>query len=161
MLNSYINLRKKNRLMIQRIQTIFLLVGSIFMLSVLFFPFASIKSGVQGAGILMDGVYTAQEKPLLLGLYALSGILALIGVFLFKNRPLQMKMAIFSADAGFLGTVLAIFYLWQDGQVREMMGALRPGAGAILPVFGFVALLLAFWYIRKDEKLVRSMDRLR
>ena len=73
--------------MIQRIQTIFLLLGSIFMLSVLFFPFAAIKSGVQGAGILMDGVCTAQEKPLLLGLYTLSSVLALIGVFLFKNRP--------------------------------------------------------------------------
>ena len=147
--------------MIQRIQTIFLLLGSIFMLSVLFFPFTSLESGIQGAGILADGVYTAQEKPVLLGLFTLSSLLALIGVFLFKNRSLQMKMAIFSADAGFLGTVLAIFYLWQDGQVGEMIGALRPGAGAVLPVLGFIALLLAFWYIRKDEKLVRSMDRLR
>ena len=147
--------------MIQRIQTIFLLLGSIFMLSVLFFPFASLLSGVQGAGILADGVYTAQEKPVLLGLFSLSSLLALIGVFLFKNRSLQMKMAIFSADAGFLGTVFAIFYLWQDEKVRAIFGSLKPGIGAILPVLGFAALLLAFWYIRKDEKLVRSMDRLR
>ncbi|MFZ4425921.1 MAG: DUF4293 domain-containing protein [Saprospiraceae bacterium] len=147
--------------MIQRIQTVFLLLGGVFMLAVLFFPFVSVKPEVPGAGILMDGVYTAREKPVLAGLFFLSGVLAFIGIFLFKNRSLQMKMAIFSADAGFLGIVLAIFYLWQDEQVRAIIGAIRPDIGALLPVAGFVALLLAFWYIRKDEKLVRSMDRLR
>jgi hypothetical protein len=147
--------------MIQRIQTVFLLLGGVFMLAVLFFPFVSVKPEVPGAGILMDGVYTAREKPVLAGLFFLSGVLAFIGIFLFKNRSLQMKMAIFSADAGFLGIVLAIFYLWQDEQVRAIIGAIRPDIGALLPVAGFVALLLAFWYTRKDEKLVRSMDRLR
>lgn len=147
--------------MIQRIQTIFLLLGSISMLAVLFFPFTSLESGIQGAGILADGVYTAQEKPVLLGLFSLSSLLALIGVFLFRNRSLQMKMAIFSADAGFIGTVLAIFYLWEDEKVRDIFASLRLGVGAIFPILGFAALLLAFWYIRKDEKLVRSADRLR
>jgi hypothetical protein len=147
--------------MIQRIQTVFLLLGGVFMLAVLFFPFVSVKPEVPGVGILMDGVYTAREKPVLAGLFFLSGVLAFIGIFLFKNRSLQMKMAIFSADAGFLGIVLAIFYLWQDEQVRAIIGAIRPNIGALLPVPGFIALLLAFWYIRKDEKLVRSMDRLR
>ena len=147
--------------MIQRVQTIFLLLGSIFMLSVLFFPFVNLKPEVVGTGVLIDGVYTAREKPILTGLFFLSGILALIGIFLFKNRSLQMKMAIFSADAGFLGIVLAIFYLWQDEQVREIIGFIRPDIGAFLPLPGFIALLLAFWFIRKDDKLVRSMDRLR
>jgi hypothetical protein len=45
--------------------------------------------------------------------------------------------------------------------VRDIFASLRLGVGAILPILGFAALLLAFWYIRKDEKLVRSADRLR
>lgn len=147
--------------MIQRIQTIFLLLGGIFMLAVLFFPMVTSKTLRQGSGFFLDGVYTAREQPVVLGLFFLSGILALSGIFLYKKRSLQMKMAIFSADAGFLAIVLALMFLWQDEEARKILSELRPGLGSVMPVLGFVSLLLAFWNIRKDEKLVRSMDRLR
>lgn len=147
--------------MIQRIQTIFLFLAAVFMLGLLAFPMASTPSAVQGSALLDDGTYTVQDNPVLLGLFLVSGALALVAVFLFRNRILQMRLTIFSTIAGIIGAILTVLFLWQDQKVLEASASLNDGLGAYLPLLGIAALFLAYRYIGKDEKLVRSMDRLR
>ena len=146
--------------MIQRIQTIFLAVGGGLLLSVLGLPFATTPSAVTGSAFFADATYSAQDHPALLALFGLGGLLAIVGVFLFRNRLLQMRLTIFSAIAAILAIALTVLLFLQES---KSLGdaAINDGVGAYLPILGLVCLLLAYWFIGKDEKLVRSMDRLR
>ncbi len=131
------------------------------MLALLKFPMASSQAAIAGSSLLDDGRYTVQDHPVLLGLFIVSGILAFIAVALFRNRLLQMRMTIFSVIAGIIASVLTVLFLWQDQKALESNVSLNDGFGAYLPLLGIIALLLAYRFIGKDEKLVRSMDRLR
>ncbi len=131
------------------------------MLAVLGFPFATTRTAIAGSAYLNDSVFNAQDNPVLIALYGLSGLLALSAIFLFRNRILQMRMAIFSAIAGILAIGITILFFWQDSKALESSAAVQDGVSAYLPVLGLIGLFLAYRYIGKDEKLVRSMDRLR
>lgn len=95
--------------------------------------------------------------------YMAAAVLALIcfgTIFLFKNRPLQSRLCL-------LGIVLSIgLLILEDHQVdvtealsNYSTGAWRPGIA--LPILVIVALILAMRGIRKDRKLVKSLERLR
>lgn len=147
--------------MIQRIQSLFLFLGGALMLAVLGFPFATTESVIAGSAYFNDAAFSARDNLALLALYGLSGVLALAAIFLFRNRTLQMRLAIFSAIAGVLAIGLTILFFWQDSKALESLAPVQDGVSAYLPVLGLIGLFLAYRYIGKDEKLVRSMDRLR
>ncbi|MBK7475784.1 MAG: DUF4293 domain-containing protein [Haliscomenobacter sp.] len=147
--------------MIQRIQSLFLFLGGGLMLAVLGFPFATTGSAIAGSAYFNDAVFNVRDNVALLVVYGLSGVLALAAIFLFRNRRLQMRMAISSAIMGVLAIGLTILFFWQDSKALESLALVRNGISAYLPVLGLILLFLAYRYIGKDEKLVRSMDRLR
>lgn len=86
--------------------------------------------------------------------------MALGSIFLFKNRKLQIKLGIFAFIAILLGLVLTVVLFIQD-PIMEQDAMPGDGWGIIFPVVAMVAILIAQRYIRKDENLVQSMDRLR
>ena len=93
-------------------------------------------------------------------MFGLAGLLAIISIFLFNNRKLQLRLIIFAFIANLLGVVLAIVFYMQNSQdIGETI--VNDGVGMYLPLASFILLLLAYRYINKDENLVRSMDRLR
>lgn len=104
--------------------------------------------------------YLAPESLLLLILITLSVILSVGSVFLFKNRPLQKKLSL-------LGVLLSVSILALEViQVEELRKSLTPVSGlwqfgALMPVLMMVCYILAFTGIRKDEALIKSLDRLR
>jgi hypothetical protein len=104
--------------------------------------------------------YLAPESLLLLALITLSVILAVGSVFLYKNRPLQKKICL-------LGLILAASILALEViQVDALRKTLTPVSGlwqfgALMPVLMMVFFILAFIGIRKDEALIKSLDRLR
>jgi membrane associated rhomboid family serine protease len=98
----------------------------------------------------------------LLVAYALSGVLALIAIFLFKNRKQQMLVTRIAAIATIISVVLTVVFFWQDYQTMTTDIVVDDGIGAYTPIVGIILLFLANFYIGKDEKLVRSSyDRLR
>jgi glucan phosphoethanolaminetransferase (alkaline phosphatase superfamily) len=146
--------------MIQRIQSIFLLLAAGCGFGVLAAPFATTPQTVAASTLFSDANYAATDSPALLALFAVAGALALGGIFLFNNRQLQMKVCRFAIIANVLGLVLTIVLLWQDNANYDF-NSIRDGVSAYLP-FGFLLFgFLALRFIRKDESLVRSMDRLR
>ncbi len=144
--------------MIQRIQTLFLLLAAGGGVGALLLPYAKVQGDGKEAGILADGLFDAQDHIALLVLFGLAAAIALIAIFLFKNRPLQMTFCwidvlIFVGGLGF-----GAYLLYEAGGFEE---PLLWGFGLLPPLLGIVFALLARNYIHRDHKLVRSMDRLR
>jgi len=146
--------------MIQRIQSIFLLLASAAAFGLFGLPFASTSEGVSSSALFADQIFSIMDSPFLLGLFCLAGGLSLISIFLFRNRKTQLLVGRLAIVANLIGLVLAIILFIQD---QKNLGAAEPndGFGLYLPLLFLVFGLLAQRYILKDEKLVRSMDRLR
>lgn len=146
--------------MIQRIQSIFLLLAGGASLGLFGVPFATTPEAVASSELFADGAYNLMDTPALIALFGLAGLLALVSIFLFRNRKLQMRLTIFAFIANLLGIAMAILFYMQNSQDAGDQ-TINDGAGVYLPLASFVLLLLAYRFINKDEKLVRSMDRLR
>lgn len=149
--------------MIQRIQSILLLLASAAGFGQFAAPYLSTPSGDPATSLpaLADNVVNPLDNPGLLGLCALSGLVSLVAIFLYRNRPLQARLAVGAAVASVLLVVLAGFVIFQVMQQLPAGGHVQYGLGLGLPVAGLVLNWLARNFIRKDENLVRSADRLR
>ncbi len=135
--------------MIQRIQSIYLLVSS----------------GISGGLIFVFYLWTINKAPfyaiedgLYLSLFIASSALALISIFLFKNRKLQFVLGRLNILLNF--TLLALFMYRLLNTPGETQVS-ENGVGTLLPVLSIVFLVLANRAIKKDENLVKSVDRLR
>ncbi|MEK7253572.1 MAG: DUF4293 domain-containing protein [Bacteroidota bacterium] len=146
--------------MIQRIQTVFLFLAAICGFSLLGLPFAKTPQAVQTSALFADAKFWAGDNIGLIVLFAVAGALAIAALAMFKNRLLQIKLSRVSLISGILGLVLAVLLFWMD--TKNLAAAeIQDGAGAYLP-FGFLLfVILAIRFIRKDEALVKSTDRLR
>ncbi|MFZ2340261.1 MAG: DUF4293 domain-containing protein [Bacteroidales bacterium] len=157
------------KFMIQRIQSLYLLLTSI--VSVLFLSgnFLSFFND-SGSGIFMDyrGIWTAGqggapqslESQIVIPVVALLIIiLSVVAIFLYKSRKIQIKFAIATV---FLSAALIILTAWFAYSAGEKYQAvLSPGIRTFLPLVIQLFSILAYLGIRKDENLVRSYDRLR
>ena len=146
--------------MLQRLQSIFLALAGASLFGTFGLPFAETTAPVSASELFADTEYTVQDNIGLIIIFALAGLLAIGGVFLFRNRPLQIRVSIFAFIATLIGLILGAVFFMQDS-VRLGDAAVDDGFGIYLPVLGGALLLFAIRYIRKDEKLVRSADRLR
>ncbi len=149
--------------MIQRIQSIFLLLasGSIFGQFGLPYLAASPDDPSRTLPVLADGVFNPMDNIGLLGLTVLSGLASLLAILLFKNRSLQSRFTVGALLASGLLLALAGFTAYKTLESLPPGGSAHYQAGLALPVIALVFQWLAGRNIRKDEQLVRSMDRLR
>jgi ABC-type Fe3+-siderophore transport system permease subunit len=136
--------------MLQRIQTIYLLLAAIISgVLCMYLPY-----GIDANGVVLY----AKGELFLLGIFLGSAILSLISIFLFKNRKLQFVLGRINILLNFI--LLGVFVYWSltvsgETQVSEK------GIGMIIPVISIVLLVMANKAIKKDENLVKSVDRLR
>mgnify|MGYP001316480338 CR=1 FL=1 len=146
--------------MIQRIQSIWLLLAGLTAMALFY-------TDIYRAEVSMVGE-TAVIQHLRVGEHFLSVLLAvlitlipLVAIFLFKNRKRQRNIV----WIGVLGTLALIGVNLM--RVRDFTSQLPKPVNAnyhlasLLPVAVLVFLILAIRGINKDEKLVRSLDRLR
>ena len=136
--------------MIQRIQTIWLLFASACAFLTLKFPFYFIGPHPD----LPSDQFNATTNMILMILSAILGTLCLFTIFVFKQRNLQMWLAILALVISGLN-----IYLYFDYKKQYAGGGL-----ALTSVFAFlipIFLILAIRGISKDKKLIKSMDRLR
>lgn len=155
--------------MIQRKQTLFLLVAFIACVICLFVPVASVMP--QGMGNPMsvhclgisseEGIrFDASCLPLFL-LCSVSALISLATVFQFKNRKLQMNLCSINLLFNVLWYVdYAVIFFGLVG-LEKVSGDLTFHWGAVMPLISFVFVLLARKGVSDDEKLVRAADRIR
>jgi len=147
--------------MIQRIQTVYLLISALLIGLLFLFPFAeTVKDGLvylfNFHGIVQNGIIKENGVfiSVLIGL-----ILVLQGFAIgsYKNRTRQIRLIVFSIVLmlGFLGMVYFFtYYLFNGAQISFKISVLFPVVAIILDY-------LAIQGIRKDEALIRSIDRIR
>jgi Domain of unknown function (DUF4293) len=138
--------------MIQRIQTIYLVIAAV-VLGLLFIPLSIGTSNPAPSGMFSDGILNTYDN---MGLAALSAVPALdflIAIFLFANRKLQM---IVTSIGTLLSSVIGGIYAY-----LVMSNTAQIAVGAAMPLIALLCGFLAFKSIKKDEEIVRSADRLR
>ena len=136
--------------MIQRIQTIYLIISAGISGGLIFvFPLWTTLSEVQ---------FFAKDELLYLGLFSGSALLALISIFMFKNRKLQFVLGRLNIILNF---ILLGLFVYRSLNLSGETDVSEKGIGILLPIFSIVFLVLANKAIKKDEDLVKSVDRLR
>ncbi len=136
--------------MIQRIQTIYLfivaLLGGVL-------PFwLNLWSDADG----ME--FFAKNDLLISGAFYVSAALALVAIMLFKNRKNQFVVNRLNM---ILNLFLLGFFVYRSLNLSGEISVSEKGIGMLIPVFSIVFLVLANRAIKKDEDLVKSVDRLR
>ena len=147
--------------MIQRKQTLFLLVVTILAGILFFLPFQKLTNGENSWPVcLMPGCSTEINSniyyPMILN--SMVFVLSIIVIFLFKKRILQFKLT--NIIILFNVMILGLFFLL-DFVVLEAGRTISYEVGSFLPVISIVFAYMASHFIKKDEQLVRSADRIR
>ena len=136
--------------MIQRIQTLYLLLTVVISSGLIFVFYLWLNNENQK-------VYV-QDNPLFLGLFLSSALLALISIFRFKRRKSQFILGRLNIILNF---ILLGLLVYQSLNLPGEVTASEKGIGMFLPIASIVLLALANKAIKKDEDLVKSVDRLR
>ena len=145
--------------MIQRVQSIYLLLAGGSFFGTFLAPFAESPVEVPGT-VLADGLFTTTDSTGMVIGFAVAGLSALAAIFLYANRKLQVNVSRVALGAALLAVVLGVLAFMQDG---EAMGEapVEGEFGGLLPFVGAILTFLGIRNIRSDERLVRSADRLR
>ena len=130
--------------MIQRVQSLFFFFSAICLITIVYtFP------------VLQDDTasYLLKEHFANARLFVfLSAALSVFAIFQFKNRKRQMLIAAISRFMITIAFFLLVF-VYRDEEAF--------GIGMILLIVPFISLYAANFFIKKDEKLVKSADRIR
>ena len=136
--------------MLQRIQTVYLFLAALVSAGLIFLlPF--------GENLAGESIF-AVDLDLVFGLFLGSAVLSLVTIFLFNNRKLQFVLGRLNILLNFI--LLGLFVYWSlrisgESEISEK------GIGMLIPVISIVFLVLANKAIKKDEDLVKSVNRLR
>jgi len=141
--------------MIQRIQSIWLLLAGVAGLLTYKLPLWQ--------GKLQDGSvkkFMGPESLLLFTLIVVTSLLAFVTIFLFKNRSQQKGLALIGALLSI--AIVALEYFLVEDYIKGLNLMENSWQfGAILPILMVFLFFFARAGIVKDEKLVKSLERLR
>ncbi|HON18809.1 MAG TPA: DUF4293 domain-containing protein [Salinivirgaceae bacterium] len=144
--------------MIQRIQSVYLLVAIILASSLFFLPLADVATGDYFDQLWIYGL-KSNPKLWLYTLFAPGVVLPLMQFFQFKNRKKQLftgNIVLF----WWIGWII-IFPIIVKFYLFHTPWQIMLRYPSIFPLMAFIFIILANRAIRKDEELVRSIDRIR
>ena len=158
--------------MVQRIQTLYLAIVAIACILLFFFPLANYYHEVQGNyKLFIYGIRSMDPEPKvlfssfftipLIFMAVASFIFTVSTIFLFKNRPLQIRLCAFNMLTNIVLVMVIFFFYATRIKTMTMIEPEYNYTGMALPLVSILFLVLANQAIRKDEALVRSADRLR
>jgi len=141
--------RSTLQFMIQRIQTIYLLLAALVSAGLIFIvPLYS----------NLDGTVWAEDKILYIALFVASALLSLLTIFLFEKRQLQFVLGRLNIILNF---ILLGVLIYQSQIISGGAAASEKDIGMLIPVISIVFIAMANKAIKRDEDLVKSVDRLR
>lgn len=155
--------------MIQRIQSIWLFLAALTLVLMLFLPIATKVVNGEETQVFTNGLhYFVNGKTgkvlnvdVFIPLIITHSVLILVcffTIFRFKKRAQQKRIAIFTIAA------ITGFAFWCSIYAKELPGGIAGanfGLGAYLPALAILFVVLAIFGINKDERLIRSAERLR
>ncbi|GGH09695.1 DUF4293 family protein [Sphingobacterium alkalisoli] len=157
--------------MIQRIQTIWLLLASLAIFGLFLFPYLNYNDLVGlGKKLYVTGSYTAvngepikQHTNILQMIATIAlGLFPIYIIFQFKNRKRQISLVLIEI------LLIVLFAVWLIvtanntlSLISQSIGANNIGIGFFLLPTTVILLGMAVGGIRKDDKIIKSADRLR
>ncbi len=155
--------------MIQRIQTVYLLIAAILVGTLCIVPLAhGIASDAISYPVSIWGFVNRTPTPdsysgswlnLAAGFVSIiTALLAIVTIFLYKNRILQKKLCHILLVLLILLCAALVVYLVRTAALFE---GFNLSVTCIFPVIAIILIILARRGIIRDEKLVRSLDRIR
>lgn len=136
--------------MIQRIQTVYMLLSILLMIGLYsWFPQISNENGE---------VVLQRNHILIAGPVIVSVVLSGISIFNFKNRLRQFVLNRLAIIINFL---LLGFFAYRSLTLSGETLVSEKGIGVLFPAISIIFLVLANKAIKRDEDLVKSVDRLR
>ena len=159
--------------MIQRIQTIYLALVAVFSILGLCLPIGQFYEGSHLVATYNNFIFAQTNQagatqdlgPLALGiLLIIVALITMMSIMLFRHRMRQLRLTIFTTIllVGYVG-----YYAFLTWKYQLQMANTNPTidyhlcVAAILPIISIILNCLAIHGIRRDEALVRSLDRLR
>lgn len=150
--------------MIQRIQSIYILVATVLAGLMLFLPWVTYYSDSTSLVFSVFGDDSAATKSAnMLVSIAVSIVLSAIALFMFSNRKKQMKLVRFAMIFNVLTFINfgVLHYINIDAMTAESELSMSYGIAPAFVLVNVVLLWLANKSIKKDDDLVKSVDRLR
>ena len=160
--------------MIQRLQSVFLLLIAISMVMMLFVPIwikgdletqeyvvlSAFKLVNEDRSGIIPQVLESINVMYIAGLALLAAIVSMFSISQYKNRLTQMKLGMLNS---LLIAGVAVCALMVVGNADSFMPEYPKEfkIGALLPMIGLIFNSLANRFIRRDEKLVQSANRMR
>ncbi len=150
--------------MIQRIQTIFLFLVVVLLITFNFLPYWQSNEGditlltyayqfTEGDNIIIEfGLYTAVAI-----LSSIGALIALIEIFMYKKRMLQMIMSVINSFVMMITIGLVTFFICE----LQISTPGRFEVGSFTLAMAMFMNVLARRFIQKDENLIRSVNRIR
>jgi len=158
--------------MLQRIQSVYLLLAAIACILLFFFPlinyydenYGNYKLFIMGIQYLDPDPKGHFGKWFTLPLIIIPIISILIDgitVFFYKKRWLQMRLISFSCLLMIVLVMIIFFFYATKIETITHIAPEYNYLGMMLPLISLIFLILANYAIRKDETMVKSADRLR
>ncbi|WP_029901857.1 DUF4293 domain-containing protein [Prevotella sp. 10(H)] len=150
--------------MIQRIQSVFLLLTSLLMGATVFCPLMEFRDDSREIVQIFYSTGIGSDFPTwgVLTFAVVSALLALVNIFLYKKRKVQINIGYVTA------LFIILYYATSFVYVNAFMGktdftvsVANVQYGIVLPLIALIFDFLAISKIKKDEKLVKSLDRIR
>jgi len=154
--------------MIQRVQTLYLVLAIIALTLLFFFPLAEL-------GINSDNFYTFRFNGLfeqtakgeimtistsaLVIIIVINILISILAIFAFKNRQLQIRMCVFNIV--FLLCSMGIIYFYIAFPFAKFKTILDFKVFALMPLVAAILSFMAIRAIQKDEDLIKSIERIR
>lgn len=142
--------------MIQRIQSLWMLLAALAIALMGKLPLAK---GTAADGTVQTLFVAERLHLLIISIFLM--VVPLISIFLYKNRTAQKKLIWIHL----LLCLLMVLFCWMAvgafENVNPPFQASRYGLGITLPVIAMVLDIMAYRGIQADEKLIKSVDRLR
>ena len=155
--------------MIQRIQTIFLFLATVFAGILFFAPVFSFNYGEELMKLSIFGVENANDALQFSGTYALpllaitilAAVIPFYTIFKYNKRELQLKLS--SLNIFLNAVICGLIFLYYASNVENRINpeTVHYMFGTYIPLINIVLSVLAMRWIKKDIDLLKSVDRLR
>lgn len=106
-------------------------------------------------------MFLVNDNIIMMILSVLGALACLVSISQYKNRLRQMRMAYIAIIMSIFLGVTAVWFVYSEASNWSEQLNITDGAGIYISGMVLLFIILANYFIKKDEKTVRSMDRLR
>lgn len=112
--------------------------------------------GFKSEGVVVESIY---QTTLIFIFLSITALIPFITLFLYKKRVVQMRLCVYNIILLIGFQAILYWFIWKIGSQFEAITAYK--FPFIFPVISAILSYLAFRSIKKDENLIRSLDRIR